>query len=338
MRRKGGRRSGRIRQNPVEPGQQRNQVHPARPHPDRISPIPDCHRRYPRLKIAVSDSGIGMTPEQQARIFDKFTRADASTTRVYGGTGLGLAISKPLYCELMGGKISVDSDASQGGFLVHLHRRRHTTPDTRRASTIRARPARFVHDRSPVDRRSAAGTTAAAGHTAKLRDHSMRWIFCSRRTLPNRPVRFCDLAEQMPGIDAVTLPQRCQDDPNLVHHPAGARPADPPARSAISPRAGFRGYLSYPVHRDDVRARILEAAFGHSSTSRFITRHALASITSDGAAKSAALPQPGAGGGRQHGQPKGGIGNTPGNNAAVHRRCNGLEAVSQVQLLPYIWC
>ena len=55
-----------------------------------------------RIQFCVEDSGIGMTPEQSAKIFEKFTQADVSTTRVYGGTGLGLAIFKQLV-GLMGG-------------------------------------------------------------------------------------------------------------------------------------------------------------------------------------------------------------------------------------------
>jgi signal transduction histidine kinase len=65
------------------------------------------------LRISIEDSGLGIAADKLESIFDKFTQADASTTRRYGGTGLGLAISKQLV-QLMGGTIAVKSRAGVG--------------------------------------------------------------------------------------------------------------------------------------------------------------------------------------------------------------------------------
>ncbi len=70
-------------------------------------------RTTDHILFTVSDTGIGLTPEQIERLFRPFTQADASTTHKYGGTGLGLVISRH-YCRMMGGDITVNSDGTPG--------------------------------------------------------------------------------------------------------------------------------------------------------------------------------------------------------------------------------
>jgi signal transduction histidine kinase len=74
------------------------------------------------LTFRVSDTGIGMTPEQLGRLFQPFSQAEATTSKKYGGTGLGLVLSRR-FCQMMGGDITVESEPGQGtAFTIRLPR------------------------------------------------------------------------------------------------------------------------------------------------------------------------------------------------------------------------
>jgi signal transduction histidine kinase len=72
------------------------------------------------ITLSVADTGIGMTAEQQAKLFEEFSQADASTAQNFGGTGLGLAITRKL-ARMMGGDVTVASESGKGSvFTVRL--------------------------------------------------------------------------------------------------------------------------------------------------------------------------------------------------------------------------
>ena len=154
------------------------------------------------IEFAVADTGIGMTPEQQAKLFEEFTQADSSTARQYGGTGLGLAITRKL-ARMMGGEVTVMSEPGKGSvFTVAFARQRELAgkeldrfgwrpPDQhrlhsrhrRRCDRTRAHfgssQGRGVLGR---DRRRRSGGAqarqgiAAACHHARCNDARSRWL------------------------------------------------------------------------------------------------------------------------------------------------------------------
>jgi GAF domain-containing protein/CheY-like chemotaxis protein/anti-sigma regulatory factor (Ser/Thr protein kinase) len=118
------------------------------------------------LAFSVHDTGIGMTPEQLARLFEAFSQADAATTRKYGGTGLGLALSRRL-CRMMGGDVTVESEAGRGStFTIRLPA---DVRDAAEEAPARAEPVgRVVPD--------AVGTVLVIDDEPAVRDLMQRFL------------------------------------------------------------------------------------------------------------------------------------------------------------------
>ncbi len=103
--------------NPAQPAEQCLQVHQAR---RSGAARPQGGQRTHGVEFAVADTGIGMTPEQLAKLFEEFSQAEATTAQRFGGTGLGLAISRKL-ARMMGGDVTVTSEPGKGSvFTVRL--------------------------------------------------------------------------------------------------------------------------------------------------------------------------------------------------------------------------
>jgi signal transduction histidine kinase/CheY-like chemotaxis protein len=117
------------------------------------------------FRFDVSDTGIGLTPEQLARLFQEFSQADAATTRRFGGTGLGLALSRRL-CRMMGGDVTVESEPGRGStFTVRLPAR---VPEGTRELASPTTPA--------IDGPAGAGTVLVIDDEEAVRDLMQRFL------------------------------------------------------------------------------------------------------------------------------------------------------------------
>ena len=151
-----------------------------------------------RLRVEVRDSGIGVPPDSQRRIFESFAQADQSTTRRYGGTGLGLAIAKQL-TTMMGGDIGVDSKPGEGStfwFTVSLGITSEEAEDPKRRllSGIRA----LVVDGTSSSREAFSAQLASLGISSRGidgEDEALSLLQLAGRVGRRFDVAFIDPAE-----------------------------------------------------------------------------------------------------------------------------------------------
>jgi two-component system sensor histidine kinase/response regulator len=171
------------------------------------------------LQIEVKDTGIGIAPEMQARVFSAFTQADGSTTRKYGGTGLGLSISKQLV-ELMGGDIGMHSQPKQGStFWFNLLLAKQPQPATKPVSTMEKLTGvhvlivddnetsrRILEYQATAWRMHPVGAATATEALGLMRNAAVKGVPFS--------VAIIDMA--MPEVDGLTLVQEIKSDAQLA--------------------------------------------------------------------------------------------------------------------------
>jgi len=171
------------------------------------------------LRIGVTDTGIGIAPDAQGRLFQAFSQADDSTTRKYGGTGLGLAISKRL-TTAMGGTIGVESTPGQGStfwFTVRLgtrvapHVAEPVTPPALRGVRV------LGVDDHAVSRAILEAQLSAWGMQIEcVADGATALSSLRAAHAEGRPYALAILDDQMPGMDGLDLAETITADPALA--------------------------------------------------------------------------------------------------------------------------
>jgi signal transduction histidine kinase/CheY-like chemotaxis protein/HPt (histidine-containing phosphotransfer) domain-containing protein len=207
------------------------------------------------LRVCVRDSGIGMSPEVQQKLFEKFSQADQTTTRRFGGTGLGLAISKNLV-ELMGGRIWVE--ASQPGrgttmcFSVPLRIARQAQARQRalveQAGPLRAGVRALVVDDNEVSRAILAEMLRFL-HLEVVSVPSGVAALAAVRSPAAGPFDLVLIDWRMPGMNGDEVVRRIRNDPDIAHKPKVVMVTAYGREDVfrLSEQAGVDGFLVKPV-------------------------------------------------------------------------------------------
>lgn len=216
------------------------------------------------LKFAVKDTGIGITPEQQERLFKPFIQADTSTTRKYGGTGLGLTICKSLV-EMMQGRIWVESEPGKGSsfsFTASFGLLREKRKQKRLSiiSGLKGKRALVIDDNLNVRtvlqellKSMSFETSAAASGEEGLKE--------LEKASADRPYDLVIVDWKMPGIDGIETSKRIIDHQGLKRKPRIIMATAFGSESIIkqAEELGLDGFLLKPISQSVLLNAIMEA-------------------------------------------------------------------------------
>ncbi|HUS05576.1 MAG TPA: ATP-binding protein [Bryobacteraceae bacterium] len=214
-----------------------------------------------QLSLAVQDTGIGIPPDKQEHIFEKFTQADSTTSRRFGGTGLGLAIVRSL-AEMHGGGISVQSVEGQGStFLVTLSV--ETAPE---AQELAERPSELVSDvpRSGtilvvednlVNQKMVAAILRRKGYQVHITNNGQEAL----EALENGIFNLVLMDVQMPVLDGLEATRLIRQNPRWATLPIVAMTANAlngDRENCLA--AGMDAYISKPVQASHLLSTVDE--------------------------------------------------------------------------------
>ncbi|HTU68788.1 MAG TPA: response regulator [Candidatus Baltobacteraceae bacterium] len=210
------------------------------------------------VQVAISDTGIGMSPAVLARLFQAFTQGDASVTRRFGGTGLGLTISKRLV-ELMGGEISVESREGSGSTFSFTARFQNTSEDGLAAPEPRSLRGlhAFVVDDDP-DARAILTRQLASWDVVVTAFASPTQALSALREIAER-FDFALVDLRMPAIDGFEFGRRVHAEPHLANLSMimiSAHDDGQTGKNAIA--AGFSAFLAKPIRQSQLLDCIIE--------------------------------------------------------------------------------
>jgi signal transduction histidine kinase/CheY-like chemotaxis protein len=199
------------------------------------------------IEMAVADTGIGMTPEQQAKLFEEFSQADSSTARRYGGTGLGLAITRKL-ARMMGGDVTVTSESGKGSVFTLRLPASAELPVKAATGSNGGRTVRtdcvLVIDDDATARELISDHLKAEGFSVVTAAGGVEGLKLAKELRPT----VITLDVMMPDLDGWSVLTTLRQNPELTEIPVIMVTIVDEHRRGIA--LGAAGYLSKPIDRE----------------------------------------------------------------------------------------